>query len=230
MKKLTVNLMLVLLMLSCTQKQKGASLADTSSTPTTKKDMAESNSGPFDLAKLSLKEKLTDLLAPQSIKPEKNASSEQTLFGLEVFKSSDPKVLRFGGQDLFGGGSTGKNEVLFHYNPKDNMLAFYELRLYSKKQTDALISELNKNGKPAFEKIKTTDGAIELDENGNEVKASKSDNKKYHVWENKATGVSYFLIETGTGEKTTAELTALRSSEQYGKDWISFRSFNWYKN
>lgn len=227
MKNLTTSLMLVLLMLSCTQKQKGASLADT--TTTTKKDMAESTSGPFDLSKLSLKEKLTDLMTAQNIKLEKNAPSEQTLFGLEVFKTGDPKILRFGGQDLSGSGKS-KNEVLFHYNPKDNKLAFYEVKLYSKKQIDALINELNKGGKPVFEKIGVTKGAIELDENGNEVKAGAGDNKKYHVWENKATGVTYFLIETGTGENTTSELTALIRSDQYGKDWISFRSFDWYKN
>jgi hypothetical protein len=211
-------------MLSCTQKPQGATTHnDTDST----KNMTNASlaAAPFDLAKLTLKEKIVDLLTAQGIKPKPKEATDQTLLDFEVAKTSDPKVLRFNGKDF----SASQSEVLFHYRENDKTLGFYELKLHSEQQAGDLITELDKVGKQVFKKTGTAKGSIELDENGNEVKPGKGETKKYFVWENAATGVSFYLIETGSGQNFDAELTALKPSEQSGKDWIAFRSFDWYK-
>lgn len=82
--------------------------------------------------------------------------------------------------------------------------------------------------KPTYEKSSNVN-AIELDENGDEIKSYQPSKKTYKVWENGGTGISYFWIETLTGKDVSVELTVLNRRDGAAKDWIAFRAFDWYK-
>ncbi len=96
-------------------------------------------------------------------------------------------------------------------------MAGYELLLYDQVQTDTLISLLGKTGTMVFKRTKSVDGAIEIDENGNEVKTQNRELKTFRVWENKHTGLSYFLSEDGEEKKIVARLIVIKRSTQFGK-------------
>lgn len=184
----------------------------------------------FDLARLRLNENLPDLMASQGIKSDVTTESDETLTGYHIFKSSIPKVLRFEKAALSGANGKNKNYIVFHYSQDYKALAFYELILFNQGQTDTLIGLMAKAGTLIFKQTKPLKGAIELDENGNEVKPENSERKTFRVWENKSTGLSYFLIETGSGQNLISRLIVLKRSEQSGKDWISYQLLDWYKN
>ncbi|MHA4896524.1 hypothetical protein ACXZ1K_17360 [Pedobacter sp. PWIIR3] len=192
-------------------------------------DTTSVNSGPFDLAKLTLNENLEVLTNNLGIKPEAKEENDVTMLGFEVFKSSSSKVLRFENFDLSGQRGKSKNSVLFHQNDK-KVLAGYELTLYNQQQTDTLISLTSKVATLVFKQTHMPKGAIELDENGNEVKNNDSVRKTYRVWENKKSGLSYFLTENGLGKNLVSKLIVLNRSTPFGKDWISTLQLDWYKN
>ncbi|WP_345951104.1 hypothetical protein ABDD95_06545 [Mucilaginibacter sp. PAMB04274] len=225
MKYLFVNLLLSLTVLSCTSGRKDNAKADS-----TNAAASVSNTGPFDLATLTLKEKnAPGLIAARKVKPEPVSDVEQTLLGYEVLKSSNANVLRFGGKDLSGANGTNKNHVLFHYDDQTKALAFYVVALYTQQQADALLKELEKMGKPQFEKIGLDKGEVALDLNGDPIERGKEQKQAYRVWENKKNRLTYFFGELGSGKDFEAELTVLDRSAKYAKDWISFDSLDWYK-
>lgn len=189
-----------------------------------------SYSGVFDLAKLKLNENLPELMATQGIKSEPKTEADKTLMGYEIFKSSNPKVIRFEDTDLSGTYGKNKNYVLLDYSEGKNTLAFYELVLYDQAQTDTLIKLLGKVGTIIFKETKLPKGAIELDENGEGLEPEKSQHKTIRIWENKNTGISYFLEGAGEGQNFTARLIVLKQSEQSGKDWMSYLSLDLYKS
>lgn len=218
-------LFICLSMSACHSKHHGNAQDDSTKSTST----ISLNSGPFDLAKLSLNENLPDLMAAQSIREEPKDSSDETMLGFEVFKSSNPKALRFESIDLSGSTGKNKNYVLFHYDVK-KILACYELEIYNQDQTNTLINLLGKVGTLTFKQTKLSKGSIELDVNGDEVKPGNSVRKTYRVWENKSTGLSYFLSEKGSGKNLATELIVIKRSTQFGKDWISTRQLDWYKS
>jgi hypothetical protein len=225
MKNTFINLMLCLVLLSCTSNQQQKQGAGA------KKSVTGTPSAPFDLADLTLKEEnFPSLMTARGLKPEPVADGEQTLFGYEVFKSSSPQVLRYKGAAIRGSSGNNKNRVLFHYNKKSNVLAFYEVKIYTQQQADALLSQLQKMGKPAFEKLGLAKGEIAIDLVGNEIPRGKEEKQTYRVWENKNNGLSYFYGELGSGADFNAELTVLNRSGKYAKDWLSFTSLDWYKH
>lgn len=194
------------------------------------KKAAMNYTGPFDLSRLLLKENILEVMTAQKVKPEQKLPDDKTLFGSAVFKSSDPKVLIFGGEDLSGQTGKNKNYVLFHYHESSDSLAFFELTLYNKKQTAALIGQLEKlYNKPLFEQIGPKKGATEIDEQGNAVKPEPGGNYAYRVWENKQTGLTYFLLSQGNNDQITTKLTALKRSEQSGKEWVASEALDWYE-
>jgi len=225
MKKL-LYILVCLTAVACNSNQQ--SKAQTDSSKNTAVNPA--NAGAFDLARLSLNENLTDLMAAQSVKAGPKDTLDTSIWGFEVFRSSDAKVLRFEDTDLSGATGKNKNHVVFHDEEKTGQLAGYQLKLYNQVQTDALIGLLDKAGKLIFKQTKVAKGAIELDVNGDEVKAGKSERKTFRVWENKGSGLSYFLTENGSGQNLTTELIALNPSTQFGKDWIAALQLDWYKN
>ena len=183
-------------------------------------------SGPFDLARLTLTENLPDLMSAQGVKPGPKDSSASTMLGYEIFRSSNAKVLRFVDKDI----SRPKNQVLFHYNEDTKLLAAYELELTDQAQTDLLIGLLGKVAKPVFKITQMPKGSIELDVNGNEVKPENSERQTFRVWENKTSGLRYYLSEMGSGPALKTKLTVLNPSTAFGKDWISTGQLDWYKN
>jgi hypothetical protein len=183
-------------------------------------------SGPFDLARLTLTENLPDLMSAQEIKAGPKDSSAATLLGFEIFRAGNAKVLRFADTDFAG----PKNQVLFHYNEDTKLLAAYELELTDQAQTDKLIGLLGKVATPAFKQTQMPKGSIELDVNGNEVKPENSERQTFRVWENKTSGLRYYLSETGSGQNLKTRLTVLNPSTAFGKDWISTGQLDWYKN
>lgn len=191
--------------------------------------VAKSYAGAFDLAKLTLTENLPAVMAAEDIKPESKDSTDLTMLGFEVFKSTSPKVLRFENADMWGTNGKNKNHVLFHYDEKKNTLAGYELWLYNQIQTNRLIALLGKIGKLTFKRTKLPKGAIELDVNGDEVKPENSERKTFRVWENKNTGLSYFLSESGSGKSLITNLVVLNKNTQFGKDWIELLQLNSYR-
>lgn len=226
MKKIIIYLIPCLIMLACNSGRQGNAPADSTKSIVT----TPANSGPFDLARLNLKENLPAVMAAQDIKPEPKASTDETLMGLEIFRSSNPKVLRFEGRDLSGSTGKNKNYALFHYDEGSKKLAFYELEIYNQEQTDTLINQLGRTGTLIFKRTPLPDGAIEIDENGEPVKAGTRERKTFRVWQNKSAGLTYFLIETGAGQHLVTKLIVLNEAEQAGKDWVSFRMLDWYKN
>jgi hypothetical protein len=185
----------------------------------------------FDLSEINFTENLNTILNGQGIKLEGNKSKEQTILGFDTYVDTSNKLLKFNGKPMSGTFPAGNNQVIIHYNSNSSIIGMYELKVYSQKQADELVSSLNTLfGKPSFEKSDTKSGAIELDENGDEVKSSQQSKKIYKVWENNKTGNSYFLIQTGSGKNIDVELTALNRKSKSAQDWISFRAFDWYKN
>jgi hypothetical protein len=93
--KTPIYLFLCLAIAACNSNPRGTQR------DSTKNDaMKLSYSGPFDLAKLKLNENLPDLMSAQGIKAEPKAEQDKTLLGYELFKSSNPKALRFANADL----------------------------------------------------------------------------------------------------------------------------------
>jgi len=223
--KTPIYLFLCLAIAACNSNPKG------NQQDSTKNDaMNPSYSGPFDLAKLKLNENLPDLMARQEIKPEPKTEQDKTLLGYELFRSSSPKALRFEDTHLSGTYGKNKNYVLFDYSEDKKKLAFYEVMLYNQAQTDTLINLLGKVGTITFKQTKLPKSALDVDSNGKAVPFPAGTRKTFYVWENKSTGISYFLFETGLGENLTTKLIVLKRSEQSGKDWISYLSLDWYKD
>ena len=86
-----IYLLLCLAIAACNSNPHGNDQQD----PTKFNALKPTYSGPFDLAGLKLNENLLDLMAAHKIKKDPKAESDKTLLGYEVFKSSDPNVLRF---------------------------------------------------------------------------------------------------------------------------------------
>jgi hypothetical protein len=211
-----------LLLIACSAKPKEN--ADTPALAGT--TTVQQNPRPFDLARLILKEDLMQLMAEQSLKSEAKDPSNTTLSGFEVFKSKSPKVLRFKDTDFSG----LNNYVLFHYQGQQKTLAGYELFIDGQQKNAVLISLLKSVATPIFKHTGPGNGAIEIDENGNEVKQSDSKGKTFQVWENKKTGLSYFLSTTGDAANMVSQLIVLNSTTQFGKDWMSSQALDWHKN
>jgi hypothetical protein len=224
-KSLLPMIMLCLSIIACSSSQKESKLMDSANTaPIT------NNEEPFDLAKLTLKEPdVPGMLAERKVKTEPITAADQTIWGYERLKISSADLLRYAGNDLSGTNGMLENNVLLHYNEKTKALAFYEVRLYTKEQAAALLAALNKMGKPAFEKLGVSKGAVEIDEDGNEIKKGKGEKQTFRVWENSKNGLTYYLMERGAGKDYASELTVLNRSANYAKQWISFRSLGWYQ-
>jgi hypothetical protein len=223
--KTPIYLFLCLAIVACNANPKG------NQRDSTKSDAIKpSYSGPFDLGRLKLNENLPELMAGHGIKTEPKAESDKTLLGYEIFKSSNPKALSFGNKDLSGTYGKNKNYVLFDYSEDKKTLAFYELMLYNQAQTDTLINLLGKVGTIIFKQTKLPKGSLDLDKNGNAIPFPAGTRKTFRVWENKSTGLSYFLIETGSGQNLITKLIVLKRSQQPGKDWVSYLSLDWYKD
>jgi hypothetical protein len=184
----------------------------------------------FDLGKINFRENLNTILTAQGLKLSDGKSAEQTIMGFSTYTTQSDKLLNFDGVSLAGETKAKKNQVVFHYQDRDQTIGLFELKIYTEKTRNELLAALNKfSGKPVYEKSSNAN-AIELDENGDEVKASERSNKIYRVWENAKTGISYFWIETLTGKELSLEITALNRKDKAAKDWIAFRAFDWYKN
>ncbi len=223
--KTQIYLFLCLIIAACQSNPQGSNHRDSAKNTALK----ASYSGPFDLAKLRLNENLPDLMAAQGIKTEPKAEPDKTLLGYELFKSSNPKALRFENADLSGTSGKNTNYVLFDYSEDKKTLAFYEVMLYDKAQADTLINLLGKVSTIVFKQTKLPKGAFELDEDGRALKPEKSMHKTFRVWENKNTGLTYFLEGAGEGQNFTAKLIVLKQSEQSGKDWMYYFSLDMYK-
>jgi hypothetical protein len=220
-----IYLFFCLAIAACNSNSQGNNQRD--STKSNTKKVAYSR--PLDLARLKLNENLPELMAAQGIKREPKDSTDETMLDYEVFKSSDPKALRFANTDLSGVRGKNRNHVLFHFNESQKTLACYELTLYDQAQTDSLINLLGKAATLVFKQTHLPKGTVALDLNGNAIKPDKVPRKTYRVWENKANGLTYFLSEDGIDPTLTTELIVLRRSTPFGKDWISSGVLDWYK-
>lgn len=218
-------IMVWLCIIACSSSQKESkSIDSTNRAPIT------NNAEPFDLAKLTLNEpNVPRMLAERNVKTESLTSTDQTIWGYERLKISSANLLRYAGNDLSGINDTLKNNFLLHYNEKTKALAFYEVRLYTREQSAALLAALKKMGKPSFEKLGVSKGAVEIDEDGNEIKNGKEEKQTFRVWENSKNRLTYYLSERENGKHYALELTVLNRSANYAKQWISFRSLDWYK-
>jgi hypothetical protein len=224
LKNTLISLSLILMITACGRNSQGNEQKQDST------KAVDTYSRPFDLSKLLLKENLPELMKARAIKGETKDASDVTLFNYDVLKASDPKALKFESSDFSGTYSQHKNHVLFHYAEDKKTLVCYQLALYDQKQTDQLIELLGKVGTLVFKQTHTPKGAMEIDENGNEIKAGSTARKTYRVWENKSTGITYYLSEDGEGKNIRAELTALNKATQFGKEWISSKQLDWYLN
>ena len=218
-------IVLLPLLLSCNAKPTSQEATDSSKI----KDAPIAYTGPFDLAKLELKENMPAIVKEQQIRLEAVTDNDKTLMGYERVKSYDAKALKYGSALLSGADGNNKNYVLLHYDEKTNKLAFFEVILNTRDQANALHDQLDKMGKSNFKK-KWPDGSIELDENGNALTAKPNDKQIFQVWDNQRTGISYFYSQKENSRSFGATLTVLKKAEQSGKDWMNFSSLNWYKN
>jgi hypothetical protein len=211
-------------MLSCNSKPHRASNSDSTSNIA----VAIGYSGRLNLAKLTLKENIPALMTAQKVKLEPITDTDKTLWGHDRMKSNDPKALQFGGADLAGASGKNKNYVLLHYDEKTKKLIFYEVEMYSREQAKALSGELNKLGKPTFEK-KWPDGSMDIDENGHAVQPKPDEKQIFQVWDDKLTGISYFYGAKENSHSFAAKLTVLKKADQAGRDWMSFSRLDWYQ-
>ena len=218
-------LVLLPLLLSCNAKPKSEEATNSSKI----KDAPISYAGPFDLAKLELKENMPAIVKEQQIKLEAVTDTDKTLMGYGRVKSYDAKALKYGSALLSGADGNNKNYVLLHYDEKTNKLAFFEVILYTRVQANALHQELNKLGKPSFKK-KWPDGTLTIDENGNAVPPKPDEKQIVQVWDNQPNGISYLYSQKENSKSFGATLTVLKEAGPSGKDWMTFSGLDWYKN
>jgi hypothetical protein len=221
-KNIWISFSLLLMITACGQNSGGNAQKEDST------KVVNTYKGPLDLAKLLLQEDLLELMKVHGIKRVPKDSMDITMWKYEVFKTSDPKALRFENTDFSGTYGQRKNHVLFHYAEDNKNLICYELKLYDQKQTDQLIKLLGNVGALVFKRTHMPKGSIELDVNGDEVKPENSVRQTYRIWENKTTGITYYLSEDGEGKNLTTKLIALKRATQFGKEWISTGQLEWY--
>lgn len=114
MKYVFPFLVLLPLLLSCNAK----STSNTNDDTLKIKDAPLSYTGPFDLARLELKENIKAIAKEEQIKPEPITDADKSLLGYDRLKSSDAKALKYGPAILAGADGKNKNYVLLHYNEK----------------------------------------------------------------------------------------------------------------
>lgn len=124
--------------------------------------------GPIDLAKLHLKENAPALLKANKIKLEAVSDTDMTMLGLDRIKSRAAEALQYGEANLSGHENKLSNYAVFHYDENSKRLVFLEVVLYTRDKAAALGNELEKLGKPVFEK-KLPDGSLTLDDEGNAI-------------------------------------------------------------
>ena len=230
MKIIALNSLLLVTMLSCTSStEKKNDTTDSTNKVSVKESAAVA--AKFDLSLIKFSENIDDLLKSESLTLKDGTDTESTIMGYESFASSAPQLMVYNNRVLTGGKTGQKNMLVMHYATKGHQLNMYELKLYDAAQTRSLESDLQaKLGKPVFaEDSGLNKNSIQLDENGDEDKGPRED-KKFLVWEDKTTGVSYFFIEVKVANKITyGELTAINTKSKNAEIWIKFRGFNWYK-
>lgn len=215
-----------LILMACNSNQPKKAIADSTDKP---RKSAPYYVGNLDLARLTLSEDFSAILAAEHISPEPKTDTDVTIYKYEVLRTSNPKALRFSDTDFSGTNGKKKNHILFHYDEKDKTLASYELRIYNQDQTDKLIGLIDKIATRIFKRTKTPKGSFQIDLDGNEVKPENAERKTFRVWENKKTGITYYLSETGKSNNLVTELFALKPSSTFGKSWIDLLSLDWYK-
>ena len=83
-----IYILFCLTAVACNSNQQ--SQVQTDSTKNTAVNAADA--GPFDLARLSLNENLTDLMTAQSVKAEPKDTLDTSIWGFEVFRSSNAQL------------------------------------------------------------------------------------------------------------------------------------------
>jgi hypothetical protein len=224
MIKMLLPIVLIFSLISCNSEH-----AKQTHKSTSYNAINDSKARGFDLSKVDFTENLNTILTSQALKLSDGKSAEQTIMGFSTYTSTSDRLLKFEGVSLAGHAEANKNQVVLHYKDSDQTIGMFELKIYTEKTCNELLAALNKfSGKPVYEKSSNAN-AIELDENGDEIKPSEWSNKTYRVWENRKTGVSYFWIETLTGNDLSLEVAALNRKDKAAKDWIALRAFDWYK-
>lgn len=226
MKRVILPCALTFSILSCSPTT-GREVDKTAVTIATEKTETQSN---FDLAGLSFKRPVEELLKPAGITASEGASEASTLAGFVVFQSSSPKLLLFDGQSLSEKNEGTKNTLLLHYAERTNLVDAYELLLFNPQAAEILENRLKRKlGKPVFSKDSAENpAAMRLDENG-DVKTGPREDISYQRWEDKKNDLSYHLVKRKKAQVLeAAELTVINMKSGNEKNWLHFKMLDFY--
>lgn len=224
MKHLIPLILIAMGLLGCQSNSNSGSGSDTT------QKIAEvplSYSGPLDLARLQLKENAPALLKAYKIKLEAVTDTDATMLGLERIKSRASEALQYGGTNLSGSDGKLNNYAVFHYDENSKRLIFFQVFLYTRDKAAALSKELEKMGKPTFEK-QWPDGSLTVDAEGNGVPPKPDEKQRFRVWEDKASGISRIYNIVENSHSLVAELTVLKRADKTSRDWMNTTDLDWY--
>ncbi|NVZ69440.1 hypothetical protein [Pseudomonas costantinii] len=110
----------------------------------------------FDLSDLTFKESIQSIYKVAGV--DATLSEEKTLFGYERVESFSSELLNYDNLILSGEFEGMKNKVIFHFSEKGEILALYELRVYSQPQNSHFFRTIQRKvGPPLVTRLSTDD-------------------------------------------------------------------------
>ncbi|SHE75363.1 hypothetical protein [Pedobacter caeni] len=226
MCRMTISVFLSVVLLSCGSTESKDVNGDTVKVSGQKNNSQEK----FDLANMTFKESISDLLKKEGLQFSDGLPGATTLMHYEPFSTSAANLLVFDGHSLGGKAGANDNHLVLHYSTEGNRIDCYEAMIYTAEAASALEESLNQRyGKSVFLKDSGLDtSAIRLDENGEKMKGPRED-IKYQRWEDHKNGIAYHLVTRTTARKlTVAEFTAINPNSKDAKNWIQYKMLGFY--
>ncbi|MBW1296755.1 hypothetical protein [Aquimarina litoralis] len=166
----------------------------------------------FNLYTFDFSEKITSILNNQNIKLDTKKSEALTLFGYNRFRTNSSKLLKFHNSTLSGNIQEHTNSVTFHYSIEDKVIAIYEVLLFTKTKVSQIKKTLNSDlGRPHHS-------------------STNSDGLEMNVWKNEKDQIYFFLMsyQDEKSKINKTEFTVIDMKNPRAKEWIDFRSFNYF--
>jgi hypothetical protein len=226
MYRMMISVFLSVLLLSCGSTESKEVIGDTVKVS----GLKPISQGKFDLANVTFKENISDLLKKEGLQFSDGLPGATTMMHYEPFSTRAANLLVFNGHSLSGIAGANHNHLVLHYSTEGNRIDCYESTIYTPDAASALKKALNqKYGKSVFLKDSGLDtSAIRLDENGEKMKGPRED-IKYERWEDHKNGIAYHLVTRTTAKKlTVAEFTAINLNSKDAKNWIQYKMLGFY--
>ncbi len=166
----------------------------------------------FDLFGFDFSETIENILTQHNLELLDGKSEALTLFGFERFETTTPKLLVFDGISLSNKKKGIENNIIFHFSTNNNLIAMYEVNLYTENEVKNISETLNsKIGAPHYSS-----------------KANEDVDLK--IWTNEKLKVYYFLMtyENEENNMQKTEFTVIDMNNKRAKEWVDFRNFNYF--